>query len=31
MERTKAEQLTGLNKEYEELQLQEAEEKDENT
>lgn len=31
MERHKSEQLNQLNKEYEDLQLQEAEEKDENT
>jgi len=31
MEREKSEQLNQLNKEYEDLQLQEAEEKDENT
>lgn len=31
MEREKSDQLNKLNKEYEDLQLQEAEEKDENT
>jgi hypothetical protein len=31
MEKEKSEQLNHLNKEYDDLQLQEAEEKDENT